>query len=82
MSQHFDTEPYRLAPSDLGEKAAEWSDKPHRLVYDLCREIERLQIIMLNSGLKEFLVPEEEPESGWDSAKRRIQEIQRRVKEK
>ena len=32
----------RLAVSGKGPRAYEWSDKKHRLVYDLCREIERL----------------------------------------
>jgi hypothetical protein len=32
---------YRNAPSGIGPLASEWKDKPHRLVYDLCREIER-----------------------------------------
>jgi hypothetical protein len=33
---------YRLAVSGEGERASDWQDKPHRLVYDLCREIERI----------------------------------------
>jgi hypothetical protein len=37
------TEDFRNAPSGIGPLAYEWSDKPHRLVYDLIREIERLQ---------------------------------------
>lgn len=28
---------YQNAPSGIGPLAAEWRDKPHRLVYDLCR---------------------------------------------
>lgn len=32
----------RLAISGRGPRAFEWTDKKHRLVYDLCREIERL----------------------------------------
>jgi hypothetical protein len=35
------TRDYRNAPSNIGPLAFEWQDKPHRLVYDLCREIER-----------------------------------------
>ena len=31
----------RLAISGEGPRAYDWSDKPHRIVYDLCREIER-----------------------------------------
>ena len=36
------TRDYRLAPSGEGPHADTWKDKPHRLVYDLCAEIERL----------------------------------------
>jgi hypothetical protein len=32
----------RLAVANEGPRAYTWSDKPHRLVYDLCCEIERL----------------------------------------
>ena len=31
----------RLAISGEGPRAYDWSDKPHRVVYDLCREIEK-----------------------------------------
>ena len=31
----------RLAIGGEGPRAYDWSDKPHRIVYDLCREIER-----------------------------------------
>lgn len=30
----------RIAVSGKGPRAYDWSDKPHRLIYDLCREIE------------------------------------------
>src|SRR6516162_8671211 len=33
---------YRLAILGDGPHAYEWQDKPQRLVYDLCRELERL----------------------------------------
>lgn len=36
------TQDYRNAPSGVGLLAAEWNDKPHRLVYDLCKAIESL----------------------------------------
>lgn len=36
------TQDYRNAPSGIGPKTGDWEDKPHRLVYDLCREIEQL----------------------------------------
>lgn len=32
----------RRAPSGGGDFAYQWRNKPHRLVYDACREIERL----------------------------------------
>ena len=35
---------YRNAPSGLGPLAAEWKDKPHRLVYALAAEVTRLRI--------------------------------------
>ena len=31
----------RMAISGSGPRAYDWSDKPHRVVYDLCREIEK-----------------------------------------
>lgn len=36
----------RLAPSGEGDYANTWEDKPHRLIYDACREIERLTAII------------------------------------
>jgi len=36
----------RLAPSGEGDYANEWDNKPHRLIYDACREIERLAAII------------------------------------
>ena len=38
----MNTNDYRIAPSGEGPQAAQWKDKPHRLLYDLCQEIERL----------------------------------------
>lgn len=40
------TDDYRRAldgEGELGSLGYEWSDKPHRLVYDLCGEIDRLR---------------------------------------
>jgi len=31
---------FRNAPGGIGPLAAEWRDKPHRLVYDLCQRLE------------------------------------------
>lgn len=36
----------RLAPSGRGDYQYQWKDKPHRLIYDACREIERLTAII------------------------------------
>jgi len=37
----YPVEAYRLALSGEGPLAAEWRDKPHRLVYDLCNALEQ-----------------------------------------
>jgi hypothetical protein len=37
----YEIEDYRNAPSGLGPLADEWKDKPHRLVYDLCKRLEQ-----------------------------------------
>lgn len=39
----INTEDYRDAPGGCGPQASQWRDKPHRLVYDLCSEIDRLR---------------------------------------
>jgi hypothetical protein len=39
----LNTKDYRDAPGGIGPQASEWEDKPHRLIYDLCGEIERLR---------------------------------------
>jgi len=36
-------EDFYMAPSGIGPLADQWKNKPHRLIYDLCREIKRLQ---------------------------------------
>lgn len=38
------TIPFRLAMSGEGDRAHEWEDKPHRLIYDLCEELERIAV--------------------------------------
>lgn len=43
----YNTDDYRNAPSGIGPLSAEWKDKPHRLIYDLCREIERPTYIVV-----------------------------------
>lgn len=37
---------YRNAPSGIGPLAHTWGDKPHRLLYDLATEVERLQVLL------------------------------------
>ncbi len=44
--QEIITQDYRIAPSGDGPQAFEWLDKPHRLVYDLCSEIDRLRKVI------------------------------------
>lgn len=46
----------RLAVSGRGPRAFQWSDKKHRLVYDLCREIERIA-----AYLRAASIPKVEP---------------------
>lgn len=38
--EQINTNDYRNAPSGVGPLADTWRDKPHRLVYDLCAEVE------------------------------------------
>lgn len=42
---HYSLEDYRNALSGEGPLAAEWKDKPHRLVYDLCEVLEQARIL-------------------------------------
>lgn len=49
MRQGSTTDDYRNACSGKGEfgsLAYEWSDKPHRLVYDLCGEVDALRAVI------------------------------------
>jgi hypothetical protein len=39
----YDLDAYAKAPSGEGPLAAQWADKPHRLVYDLVAEVRRLR---------------------------------------
>lgn len=55
------TDDYREALQGLGEFGSlgyEWSDKPHRLVYDLCGEVDHLHAILAQHGI---VVPSPEP---------------------
>jgi len=47
----------RLAVAGEGPRAYEWSDKPHRLLYDACREVERLTALASREGW--VMVPRE-----------------------
>lgn len=56
------TSDYRLAPSGEGPLAYVWDDKPHRLVYDLCGEVDALRAEILSLSqerdrLREALAP-------------------------
>jgi hypothetical protein len=42
----MNTNDYRNAPSNEGPQAAQWADKPHRLVYDLCNEVDNLNNLL------------------------------------
>lgn len=49
MREGSTTDDYRDAMSGEGEFGSlgyEWSDKPHRLVYDLCGEVDRLNDVI------------------------------------
>lgn len=76
------TEDYRNAPGGDGPLAAQWKDKPHRLIYDLCGEVERLQALM--EAVKTYAdikARAEEPtaeqrvasETKWQSVVRRVE---------
>ena len=42
----LNTSEYREAPSGRGPHASEWIDKPHRLIYDLCNEVDKLREVI------------------------------------
>ena len=48
----FFVEDYKNAPSGEGPLAGTWEDKPHRLIYDLCQEIRKMQRERLDQGSK------------------------------
>jgi hypothetical protein len=43
QDQPYTLADYRNAPSGEGPLAAEWADKPHRLVYDLVAKLEKMR---------------------------------------
>ncbi len=71
----------RNAVAGLGPRAYDWSDKPHRLVYDLCRELERIAGVaqaqreidrlrkaleLLTEELPEEMHTLDEPDEDWE----------------
>ena len=60
----IDLEAIRNAPSGVGPLASGWRDKPHRLLYDLLAEVDRLTAELkkgadINGKLLELLKSEE-----------------------
>lgn len=51
QAKGLNTSDYRVAPSGMGPHADTWADKPHRLIYDLCNEVDRLRAA-IGSGNK------------------------------
>jgi hypothetical protein len=49
----------RIAISGDGPRAYDWQDKPHRLLYDACKEIERLSYFSGNSQKVDMQEPSE-----------------------
>lgn len=69
----LDTDDYRTAPGGNGPKAFTWKDKPHRLVYDLCEEVERVRAV--NAALREKLAS---TETALEDAKMRVADLKLR----
>jgi len=74
-SKPFDTLPYRRCCEEDSKINSTWEDKPLRVVYDLCAEGERLQIIVAGLGRRGLLTPSEISSSGWDAVKDRLEII-------
>lgn len=80
MREDSTTDDYRDALSGeggFGSLGYEWSDKPHRLVYDLCGEIDllRTRIAEIEAALREARSmlsccgldePDDEMQASWD----------------
>jgi hypothetical protein len=41
MNEEYTTQDYRIAPEGKGPLASQWADKPHRLVYDLVKNLDK-----------------------------------------
>ena len=63
----------RLAISGEGPRAYDWSDKSHRIVYDLCREIEK-NAALLAMQLKPTMQDEAEEQLRWIAATAHVSE--------
>ncbi len=77
---NLNVDEYKNAPSGVGPQAVTWKDKPHRLIYDLCAEVEelrrelrndseRLRIILSHRGIMEHHVREH-----YQTQARRVQD--------
>ena len=58
-----DVEDYFMAPSGEGPQAYTWSDKPHRLVYDLVAEVRRLSTLV---GRRDAEIAEMREAARWN----------------
>lgn len=65
MSAPLATGDYRNALSGQGPLAYEWSDKPHRLVYDLCNEVEALRAAASELLTAAFLLRDDPTDETW-----------------
>ena len=50
MMEGTTTQDYRNAMHGEGPRSYDWEDKPHRLVYDLCSEVEALSAKLKESA--------------------------------
>jgi hypothetical protein len=57
----IDTQEYREAAAFIGPLAAQWADKPHCLVYDLCGAIDAI----LAAYIRESPRPDVHPDYRW-----------------
>ena len=53
---------YRNAPSGVGPLAVEWGYSPHRLIYDLCAEVDNLRSRLrdMQGALRDVTIPPED----------------------
>jgi hypothetical protein len=69
---------YRNAPSGIGPHADQWTDKPHRLVYDLCKALTTLQQekATLDDMVHQEFVAREQAEAGRDELLAMVESLQ------